>query len=70
MDESTKFNNGVEKIMDAFTGDEKVVILELARVSLADSEIYDKVADETDLSDEYLKKLQEKIETVTNGEMA
>lgn len=49
-----------------FDYDDEGTILELARVAITDSEVYDYMAGQLDLSDEYLKKLQEKIEAVTN----
>jgi hypothetical protein len=45
-----------------YTDSEVLVLLELARISLADGEVYDKMAERMDLSDEYLKSLQEKLE--------
>jgi len=56
-----------ENIMDKFTKEQQSVILELARVALADADIYDKVAEELDLSDCYLKGLQIMIEAVSEG---
>lgn len=53
--------------MDKFTKEQQSVILELARVALADADIYDKVAEELDLSDCYLKGLQIMIEAVSEG---
>ena len=50
-----------------FTDEEKTIVLELARLSLSDGEVYDRVADKLDLSDEYLGKLQTRIEEVTDG---
>jgi len=47
--------------MDTLTNEERVIVLELARIALSDAETYDLVADELDLSDETLKGLQEKI---------
>ena len=47
--------------MKNFTHEENVIILELAYTALADADTYDAVADKLDLSDNYLKKLQEKI---------
>lgn len=47
---------------DPLTTEEETIILELARTSLADGETYDYIAEELDLSDDFLKELQEKIE--------
>ena len=44
--------------------DELVTVLEVARVALADAGIYDEMADQLDLSDEYLKDLQEKLRRI------
>jgi len=54
-------------LMDNFTAEEQSEILELARMALQDAESYTIFADAMDLSDEYLKSLQERIEEVTNG---
>ena len=53
--------------MDNFTKEEQTIILELARISLADSGIYAQVADQLDIADRELFKLQQKIEEETNG---
>ena len=53
--------------MDKFTKEEQSVILELARISLADNDIYAQVADQLDLEDKYLFELGEKVEAITNG---
>jgi len=45
--------------MRNFTKEEQVIILELARMTLADN--YEAVAEALDLSDEVLKDLQDKI---------
>ena len=49
-----------------FTAEEQTVVLELARLALADAETYDDVANKLDLSDEFLKPLQEKMTVATN----
>ena len=54
-------------LMDNFTAEEQSEILELARMGLQDVDSYTIFADAMDLSDEYLKSLQERIEEVTNG---
>ena len=54
-------------LMDNFTPEEQSEILELARMGLQDADSYTIFADAMDLSDEYLKSLQERIEEVTNG---
>ena len=52
-------------IMDKFSAIEQAEILEIARVGLA--MVYDEIAEELDLSDDYLKALQDKIYTEFNG---
>jgi len=54
-------------IMDKFTEEQQSTILELARIALADADTYDRVADEMDLSDCYLKGLQIMIGAVSEG---
>jgi hypothetical protein len=54
-------------IMDKFTSEEQVEILEIARVALADAGIADAIGDALDLSDEYLIQLREKIHENTEG---
>jgi len=54
-------------VMDKFTAEQQSTILELARIALADADTYDRVADEMDLSDCYLKGLQIMIEAVSEG---
>jgi len=53
--------------MKYLTDDELDTIAEIARVALADADIYEMIAEELDLSDEFLKELQSKIEEMTNG---
>ena len=55
-------NYGSRVEVNPLTEQEETIVLELAKVSLADGETYDYLAEELDLSDEYLKELQEKIE--------
>ena len=50
-----------------FTDEEKDIILELARMALADEDSYYEFALALDLSDEVLKDLQDRIEKVTKG---
>lgn len=52
---------------DPFDDEEEGIILELARMSLADAEVYDEFAERLDLSDKELKRLQKKIEKITNN---
>lgn len=47
--------------MDRFNETEQSEILEIARVALADADTFEDLAFDLDLSDEYLKALQEKI---------
>ena len=59
--------NGMFMVQEnPFSKEEELIILELARTALADAEVYDTLAYNIDLSDKVLKKLQEKIEAVTN----
>ena len=44
-----------------------VTVLELARVALADAETYDHMVEKLDISDEYVKELQEKLHKITEG---
>jgi len=53
--------------IDKFTAEEQVVILELARVALADSDTFSQFGELLDLPDDYLTELRDKIEAVTNG---
>ena len=53
--------------MKGFTKEEETIILEAARVALSDADLYEGVALDLDLSDDVLKALQEKIESITNG---
>jgi len=48
------------------TDEEEGIVLELAHMALADGEVYDAFANRLDISDKELKKLQKKIEKVTN----
>ena len=50
-------------MMDKFTAEEQVEILEIARVGLA--MVFTEIAEELDFSDDYLVKLREKIEAAT-----
>lgn len=51
-----------------FDSEEVSIILELARRCLADAELFDDMADKLDLSDDVLKKLEVKIEGVTDDQ--
>lgn len=46
-------------IMDRFTEEERVEILEIARLGLG--MVFNEIADEMDLSDDYLTELREKM---------
>lgn len=48
-------------IMDKFNEAEQIEILEMARVALSDADTFDIIGDHLDLSDDYIKALQEKI---------
>jgi len=50
-----------------FSDEEKTIIMELARLALADAETFDMVAEDMDISDEYLQYLRDKIEMGTEG---
>ena len=49
-----------------FNDEEMSIILELARLSLSDKNVYDRFADELDLSDDVLQELKDKIEKAIN----
>ena len=59
----------MDELMENFDKEERSIILELARISLSDADIYNKVAEELDLSDDFLKGLQEKIESVSKEDL-
>lgn len=50
-----------------FTKEENLTILEIARVALADADIFDYIADKMDIADSELKNLQEKVNKATNN---
>lgn len=52
--------------MNKFTQEEQLIIMEAARISLADAEIFDYIADELDLDDEFLSNLRQKLEKILN----
>jgi hypothetical protein len=58
----TDEDDAVAKPMLDFSEEEQTAILELARLALADGETFDNYAIDMDLSDDWLKALQEKIE--------
>ena len=51
-----------------FTDEEFVEIMELARIALADADIFDDMAEKLDLSDAYMIKLRDKIEKFMGAE--
>lgn len=51
-----------------FTDEEMVVLLEASRVALADEDVYWAIAEELDLSDEYLQSLGEKLTKYMNND--
>jgi len=57
----------LEEYMKFINTSDESVILELARVAMADSTVYDFFADKLDLSDEYLSELRDKVESLTQG---
>ncbi len=58
-----------QTIKDNFTEDELLHLLEAARVAFADAETYDMIAEDMDLSDDYLKPLIEKLHKFMNPEV-
>jgi riboflavin synthase alpha subunit len=54
------FATGIE--VNPFTAQEEVIVLELARTSLKDEEIYDYVAEELDVCNDALDELKAKID--------
>jgi len=44
-----------------FNSDELLTVFELARIALADANIYDQLVDDTDMTDEDMKSIQEKL---------
>ena len=48
--------------------DDEMAVLEIARVALADGEIFDHVAEELDMSDEEMQKLRDRIIKITDQE--
>ena len=51
-----------------FTYGELVTLFEAARVALADEDVYYVIAEELDLSDEYLQSLGEKLTKYMNND--
>jgi hypothetical protein len=51
-----------------FTEDEIVTILEVARVALQDGEFFDQMCYETDLSDDYMVSLRDKLQEVMDSD--
>jgi len=52
------------KKIESLSEEDLLTIFEAARVALSDAEVYEYIADKLDLSDEYLKDLQEKLTTI------
>ena len=52
--------------MQNLTQEEQLIIMEAARISLADAEIFDYIADELDLADSELEDLERKIQKECN----
>lgn len=53
-------------IMDNFTKEEQVEILEIARLGLG--MVFTEIAEELDLSEEYLTELREKVQDILAAE--
>ena len=51
-----------------FTKEENLIIMEAARVALADAESFDNIANELDLNDDFLANLSEKLQKHLNEE--
>jgi hypothetical protein len=51
---------------DPLNDEEEGMVLEMANIVASDHSIYDKVAEELDLTDKELKKLLKKISKITN----
>lgn len=53
--------------MNKLTQEEQLIIMEAARIGLADAETFDWIADELDLDDNFLVKLREKLQNILNN---
>ena len=51
-----------QQVCDSFNDSELTDILEAARVALSDAEIFDALCDKTDVADEEMLKLRDKLE--------
>lgn len=51
-----------------FTSEEKVIMMELLRIALSDKKMFERLANNADLSDKVLKTLQDKILKTLLGE--
>ena len=56
-----KGNKGCNMINNFFTEEELNTLLECARVALRDADSFDEIANDLDISDNELKKVQEKL---------
>lgn len=50
-----------------FNDEDKTIIMELARLALADAGTFDRFAESMDLSEDYLLELRDRVEASTNG---
>ena len=53
------------KSIESLDQGDLVTILELARVAVSDAEVYEYIADKLDLSDDYMKELQDTLFKLT-----
>ena len=51
------------KLIHPFTDSDLITIFELARVALADADIYDDMCEELDISDKSMGKLADKLQS-------
>jgi hypothetical protein len=49
-------------VRDTFTDEETIIIFESARIALSDGGIFDLLAEDMDLNDEFLRKIRTKLE--------
>lgn len=59
-----------KRISHHFDPEEEIVIFEAARVALADAEMFDRLAEELDLTDDEMVELREKLQSVMDEEHA
>lgn len=73
MDDLLMDEEGMQDATDLFNAqenplsdEEETVLLEVARIALADGEIFDKIVEQLDMTDSEMKKLQDKIQDLTS----